>query len=207
MLDNNVSARKVAGVIRAVFKLINKEAPRLPCKSTILNMNLQRLALSHIQIAEVFVEEEDTCLLTDETSKHGQKYIGYEACDKTGKFWVLGLRDIATKSADDTLHVFQQILNDIDSVSDIPEKSKLLLRHITSTMSDRAATEIKFNRLLEEYRTQVLPLLPDALGVLNDEQGLAVSDLSNFLCGLHGLVHIAEASNNCGRPRAGTLLQ
>lgn len=37
---------------------------------------------------------EKTVLLTDETSKFGNKFMGYEACDSEGNFWVLGLRDI-----------------------------------------------------------------------------------------------------------------
>ena len=35
--------------------------------------------------------------------------------------------------------------------------SKKILVNIRNTMSDRAATETKFNRILEEYRTKILP--------------------------------------------------
>ena len=47
------------------------------CRSTVLNMNLQRLYLAQVQLGEVFAEEENTVLLTDETSKFGSKYMGY----------------------------------------------------------------------------------------------------------------------------------
>jgi hypothetical protein len=33
---------------------------------------------------------------------------------------------------------------------------KQILLNITSTMSDRATTQLKFNELLEEYRTHIL---------------------------------------------------
>ncbi|WAR28078.1 hypothetical protein MAR_013782 [Mya arenaria] len=51
----------------------------------------------------------DLCLMTDETSKAGNKYMGYEARDTDGKLWVLGLTEICTKSSQDTLNVFKEI--------------------------------------------------------------------------------------------------
>ena len=57
-------------------------------------------------------------MLTDETSKFGARYMGYEASDTDGNLWVLGLRDIETKSADTTLKVFKEILSDFNDISD-----------------------------------------------------------------------------------------
>jgi hypothetical protein len=34
--------------------------------------------------------------------------------------------------------------------------NKQILLNITSTLSDKDATQVKFNELLEEYRTQIL---------------------------------------------------
>ena len=92
--------------------------------------------------------------MTDETSKFESKFMGYEASDANGNLWVLGLRDIETKSADNTLKVFKEILNDLDEISGEAESrvSKDIICHITATLSDRAATEVKFNSLLEQYR-------------------------------------------------------
>jgi len=86
--------------------LVNKKPNKVPSKSTVLNMNLQRLCLAHSQIAEVFSKETNTCLLSDETSKFGKKNMGYESSDPQGNLWVLGLRNIETKSAKDTLKTF-----------------------------------------------------------------------------------------------------
>jgi hypothetical protein len=52
LLTLNVSASKVGSVITSVPKLANKEAKKVPSKSTVLNMNLQRLCLAHSHIAE-----------------------------------------------------------------------------------------------------------------------------------------------------------
>lgn len=66
-----------------------------------------------------------------------------------GNLWVLGLRDIETKSTNNTLEVFKDLLNDLDERSDSTENqvSKDIICHIKATMSDRAATEVKFNEL------------------------------------------------------------
>ena len=73
--------------------------------------------------------------------------------------YVLGLRNIASKAGQDVLATFQQILRDIEDQSQGSQKdsAKQILTNITSTMSDRASTQIKFNDLLEEYRKKVLP--------------------------------------------------
>ena len=112
LLLNNVSASKIPIVEKAVFKLVNTVPNKIPSKSTILEMNLQRLYLSQTQLSEVFSQKENTILMTDETSKFGSKFLGYEAADSDGRLWVLGLRDIETKSANSTLNVFREILND-----------------------------------------------------------------------------------------------
>ena len=197
LLDNNVSASKIGPVINSCLKLAEREASKIPSKSTVLEMNVQRLALAHEQISDTFTKKETVCLMTDETSKFGNKYMGYEARDDEGTFWVLGLREITTKSSQDTLKVLREILDDIDYISDSTnsEQSKLILKHMVATMSDRAATETKFNRILQEYRENVLPLVRNVYGDLTDDEGIKVSALSNFFCGLHSLVHIADTSD------------
>ena len=40
----------------------------------------------------------------------------YEATDSVGNLWVLGLRDIETKSVSNTLCVFREKLSDLDEV-------------------------------------------------------------------------------------------
>ena len=68
-------------------------------------MNLHILCLSQKHLVEVFTNYENTCLMTNETSKFGIKFMGYEASDSEGNLWVLGLREIETKSSQNTLIV------------------------------------------------------------------------------------------------------
>ena len=199
ILQNQVSASKVSSVISAVLKMAGLHANKLPCRSTVLNMNLQRLYLAQVQLGEVFAGEENTVLLTDETSKFGSKYMVYEASDSQGNLWVLGLRDIETKSASDTLKVFKQILQDLDdkSVSGDNETSRSIIFHIVATLSDRAATEVKFNSLLYDFRKEILPLTYYNYHTFTDEEKKPLESLCNFFCGLHALVNFAETAKKC----------
>ena len=96
--------------------------------------------------------------MNDETSKLGKKFEGFHLSDKQGKLWVLGLRNIITKGATDTMTTFNEILSDISDASQFSdrESSKKILLNIVATMSDRASTQIKFNELLEDYRANIL---------------------------------------------------
>ncbi|CAC5405270.1 unnamed protein product [Mytilus coruscus] len=81
-------------------------------------MNVQRLILAQTQLAEELSQKNSTCLLNDETSKYETKSEGYHVSDNEGRLWVLGLRNILTKGAKDTLKTFQEILQDISEVSE-----------------------------------------------------------------------------------------
>ena len=118
LLENHVSAKNVGPVINNVLSLVNKKANKLPSVSTIHKMNLQRLVLSQKQIAEVVTEKPNTSIYTDETSKFGKKVMGYHVRDQEGNYFTLGLREIATKSASDTLDTLREILADIDHVAE-----------------------------------------------------------------------------------------
>ena len=196
LLTNNVSCGKVASVIESVLRLAGRRANKLPGRTSIMEMNIQRLVLAQKQLAEVFAKQEDTTLITDETSKFGAAYMGYEASDSDGNTWVLGLRHIETKSADNTLKVFKELLSDIDERSHVAQNgvSRDILQHITATMSDRAATESKFNDILQEYRKSVLPMTYAHYDEFSPAERASLETLCNFFCGLHALVNFATAT-------------
>jgi len=193
LLKHNVSSRQIAPVIESVLTMVNKVPNRLPARSTILDMNIERLLLSQTQLAHDISMKENTTLYTDETTKFGTKYMGYHLSDMQGTMYVLGLREIETKSASDTLTTLQDILKDLDDClkakGDNVVVSKRLLANIVATMSDRASTEIKFNQLLQDFRSTILPDLVENWVLLSNEDQLAISQVMNFFCGLHSIVH------------------
>ena len=118
--------------------------------------------------------------------------------DWKGSEWLMGLRDLHTKSAEDTLTAWLEIIADINERNATREDGDVsvgtkLLRSIAHTMSDKAATEMKFNRLLEAYINEVLPLIEATREEeLEDEDRRIIVRLNNFFCGLHSLVHYAD---------------
>jgi len=198
ILNLQVSASKVSSVIKSVLSLVDFTANKLPCRSTVLEMSLQRLYIAHVQLCEVFSKDKSTVLLTDETSKFGSKFMGYEAADSSGTLWVLGLRDIETKSASDTLKVLKEILHDLDEKSseEGSKTSQSIVSHIVGTLSDRAATEVKFNSLLYDFRKEVLPLTYHNYNEFSEAEKSSLESMCNFFCGLHALVNFAEASKS-----------
>jgi len=63
--------------------------------------------------------------------------MGYEALDSDGNLLVLGVREVETKSAEDTLRTFLEILMDVEAISSSNSVSNDILCHITSTMSEQ----------------------------------------------------------------------
>lgn len=193
LLDNGVTARKIPAVVDSVLSLVDKRANRMPARSTIVEMNLERLALAQKQLGDVFSQKDNTSLLTDETSKNGDKFMGFEGADEEGNMYVLGLRDIETKSAEDTLKVFKELLQDLDDAAKCADNSisNSVLQHLQCTMSDRAATEVKFNELLHKYRSEALPVIVTNWDDLTEQEQLCTENMYNFFCGLHSLVNLA----------------
>ena len=189
LLEHRVGSMQVTHVIEAVLAIAGKHANQLPSVSGINRMNIERLALAQKQLGDQFADKENTCLLTDETPKFGDSFGGYNATDSDGRTWVLGLRQLPSKSAADTLDAFKDILKDVDEVCGGGGKADSILANISSTMSDRAATEKKFNTLLESLREEVLTNM-------DDQKKQAMSRLFYFFCGLHSLVHYAEVANS-----------
>ena len=56
------------------------------------------------------------------------------------------------------MSTFREMLIEIKAISSSNSVSDDILCHIRSTMSDRAATEVKFNAMLKTYGQEVLPL-------------------------------------------------
>ena len=86
----------------------------------------------------------------------------YTITDQDVDAYLLGLRQMASKSAKHTLDTLKETINDI---SDICLKAKAgnnvghqILCQIRNTMSDCAANEVLFNDMLKTYRKECLPL-------------------------------------------------
>ena len=103
LLKYNVPTGQISSVIESVLELADRKPSDLPTKSTINEWNIIRLCLSQRQIAEEIPKTKSLGLLSDEISKFDKKYEGIHVSDEEGNIYVLGLRNIASKSGQDTL--------------------------------------------------------------------------------------------------------
>lgn len=87
--------------------------------------------------------------------------------DEEQNSYILGLREMFNKSGQSTLATLNEILSDINLHCYKKEKENQMnpgysiLANIRDTMSDRASTEKTFNKLLEEFRSTILPEVVD----------------------------------------------
>ena len=186
LLSLNVGINNIKPVITSVLKNIaQKTVSRLPSKALLCNMMVESLTLAQAQLAEELSSDFFT-LQTDGTTKYGQHFATYDICtDDT-----LGLRHIFSGSSQTTL---KEILDDLDSVcaelggSDERISSRIIAK-MKNTMSDRHSAEKRFNELLFDYRTQVLPEVVEGWDNLVETEKDQITRMNNFYCGLHYLV-------------------
>ena len=70
-----------------------------------------------------------------------------------------------------------------------------ILFHLRNVMSDRASSERKFRKLLEAYRTEVLPKVKKDWNELASEVQEKIAKMHFFYCVMHVLLHFAELDN------------
>jgi len=162
LLSLNVGIRNIKAVITSVLKNIaHKSVDRLPHHTALCDMMIESLTIAQVQLADQLTKEECNYLTlqTDGTTKYGQHFATYDIATEDTVYH-LGLRHIFSGSAQSTLDVFTEILDDLNIVSrelgDNGVSQKLVLK-LKNTMSDRHAAEKLFSQLLQEYRKDVLP--------------------------------------------------
>ncbi len=103
------------------------------------------------------------------------------------------LREMSNKSSQTALSTLKQIVGDISKAGN-SDAGKIIVSKLANTMSDRAATEVAFNTLLETYRAEILPDVMENYDALRDDEREGLTKLNNFFCGLHLLVHFADVA-------------
>ena len=137
LLSFNVGMRQVEPVIRSVLRnLTSLEVGDLPSVSTLGNMYAEMKAVACQQLAEVLPIDDGLTLHSDGTSKFGQHYIGYQISSSESSAYSLGLCEMLTGSAEQTLSTLKQILQDINLVAGQGAGEKVIAC-VKNTMSDR----------------------------------------------------------------------
>ena len=63
-------------------------------------------------------------------------------------------------------------------------------------MSDQAATQKSFNKMLSDFKAESLPAVRENWDHLTQDQKTACGRICNFYCGLHILINLADVTNS-----------
>ena len=199
-----LSCANVEEVVRIVLKeLVGIEPERLPQATFAKYMLLEVGALAQIHVATKLVEgEPEACntLHSDGTSKKKRGITTYDVCDKCGDSLVVGLHQVALGDAESQLSLFKEILTDVFEMGEVentPQAVKNAIVSIKNLMSDRCATQKKFNELFIQFCKSLLPeLLNNRENLSLDEQN-RLANLNEFFCRLHFIVGLADQAKVC----------
>ena len=195
LLSMNVATKQIEPVIRSVLRNIASfEVDALPKPSTLSGMLAEMKCIAYQQISDELDQHENLTLHSDGTSKFGEHYGSYQISTESSAY-SLGLCDMLTGSADLTLLTLKQILGDLDVVAGVGTGADLLAK-IKNTMSDRHIVQKKFNSLLEDYRSEILPTIISDWKELSVAEQDQLSSLNNFFCGMHVLVGMADTASS-----------
>ena len=195
LLTHQVGHAHVQPVIDLVLNYVGKEVSHKVSTTTVGRFNRERVPLSQIQITRKLYGEENLSIYSDETTKKNEKYMGYHMSDKNKQMYVLGHRDIPSKSGQDSVDVFEDILKDLDAVSEKIDFGEKLLSQIKNSMSDRASTEDKFHELLQKLKEKVMPKVYENWDKLKEDEMANMLNIQRFYCGLHSYVQMAEVTD------------
>ena len=118
-----------------------------------------------------------------------------------GTTLIMGLKDVASKSAEDEFETFKKNVEEIGErfKKTNSQKAKEIFAAISGLMSDRAATEKKFGSMLEGYVNEIAPLVREtSTSELEEEDLTAVIKLNRYFCGYHSLAHFADKAVSSG---------
>ena len=184
LLKTGVSSSQVKGVISTVAKLCRRKVTidQLPSRSSVDNIRIRALAVAQTQLADL-ASEDNMTLYTDETTKKGTKVMAYGITTKNKETKVLGIKQMVTKSAKDTLDTLCKVVQEVTDACQIQGVGDRIITNIKNTMSDRASTEKLFNSILHEYRSDLLPQIDANFSKMSDDaQFLLWATLNGFLC-------------------------
>ena len=195
LLSLNVGIKNVEPVIRSVLKHIASfEIKELAHLTTLTRMFSEMKGLACQQLSEELQKGDNLTLHSDGTSKYGQHFYSFQLSTPDTTY-SLGLTEMSSGSATHVLSTFQQILYDLELITQ-SGSSHVILSKIKNTMSDRHIIEKNFNSLLQSYRLEVLPSVVDNWAELGEDEQQGISTLNNFFCGLHLLVGMADVASS-----------
>ena len=171
---------KIGPAIKSVAKcLFNCDVHPLPDRKTIQQINDEGHFIAKRYIAVQLGSSENWGLNKDGTSRKRKKILDTTVTTGNGETMSLGFREVASETGVTIAEVAQEHLKELAFVSG--EGSEFLEKVVSTLsvyMSDRASNEKKSNKILDEWRSEVLKDTP------HDE----VHEVHKFYCMAHVLL-------------------
>ncbi|XP_065191546.1 uncharacterized protein LOC135822664 [Sycon ciliatum] len=195
LLGKNVGVWNVGPVIRSVLTLAGAEISEVPSAATLSQMLVELRQVSQLHVASSLANEQFTTGHCDGTSKQGVSYQGYQMATPD-KVFSLGMVEMKSGTAQHVFDTFKQVLGDIEDVAATAGHANIaskLLANMKNTMSDRCIVQKSFNKLVEEYRKEILPDIIDGWEGFSEEERTSMSRINCFYCGMHYIVGLADS--------------
>ncbi|MGH0147156.1 UNVERIFIED_CONTAM: hypothetical protein FKN15_069937 [Acipenser sinensis] len=140
--------------------------------------------------------------MVQDVVKSGGGALNADRCEiKDGTRMHLGLREQASGSAQCTFNTVREMVQDVvksgGGALNADRCEKEIFTKIANFVVDRASTEKKFNEILSQYRTDILPDIVEGFNEFSETEKTRLSLLNELFCGLHlidGLAHQANVT-------------
>ena len=158
LLSMGISTRNVERYVRLVLeKLAEAKVGRLPKVTFAKDMFLEARGLAQIHVATKLLDSKENPLklYSDGTSKHGHSYTTFDV-QSGEEVFVVGQREVGEADTQSQLDLFKEVLEDfggsLSKGNGNGNFTNLVFKSIKNLMSDRCATQKKFNNLFTKFR-------------------------------------------------------
>ncbi|XP_035661622.1 uncharacterized protein LOC118405900 [Branchiostoma floridae] len=185
---------KVAWCVLTILAKIKVKLSDFPGETFCQEMRNEANLTATVHVAEVIAQKSNNTIHSDGTSRDQQKVVGLQAsCG--GKTATMGLQEVTSGVAEEQLEAFKFTCNKMAQLTASPERVEARYNELVSsfknTMGDGAASQKRFNQLLEEYRQEILPHVQQNWETLTTQQQESLSKMNHMYCNLHALIGFA----------------
>ncbi|XP_066266664.1 myosin-10-like [Branchiostoma lanceolatum] len=202
LLKYEVNTKQMSDIVYCVLTKLGKftlDRDDLPGETFSQLMRHEANLLSTIHGCELVAGSNFSTLHGDATSRDGRKVTAFQANTGQGTTPTLGLQEVMSGESAEQLDTFKFVMQkmaDLTSTADnSANKAKQLVAKMKNTMADGAASQKKFNRMLEAYRAEILPEVVNGWDDLNEEEQQQFKEMNHLYCNLHALIGFATYSD------------
>ncbi|XP_066288682.1 uncharacterized protein [Branchiostoma lanceolatum] len=197
LLRFEVNAHQLSNVAHCVLTTLgcfDIDRTDFPGETFCQEMRYEANLVASIHVSDKLSAVSTAALQSDGTSRDGQKVVGMQV-NTGGLTSTVGLQQVSSGVAEDQLDAFKFTFKKMaeltSSPEDAEEKYNLLVSTLKNTMGDGAASQKRFNNLLEDYRTEILPKVKENWDSLSTVQQDSLSKMNHMYCNLHALIGFA----------------